>query len=122
MLNSVAHGRQQARKALIVQGAAVLVAGMLLFAAGPAWALAVWLGGGGLWLGSVLAAWLALGGSGVSAAGSAMGRLLAGMAFKWLALIAALLLGMAVWHLPPAGLVIGVVVALLAQLLVMLRR
>lgn len=122
MLNSVAHGRQQARKALIVQGVAVFVAGLALLAIEWPMMLAAWLGGGGLVLGSVLAVWMALGGQSPSAAGTAMGRLLAGMALKWLALLLALLLGVAVWDLPPLGLVIGVVVALMAQIVVMLRR
>lgn len=84
--------------------------------------LAAWLGGGGLVLGSVLAAWMALGGQAPAAAGTAMGRLLAGMGLKWLALLLALLLGVVVWRLPPAGLIIGVVVALVVQIGAMLRR
>lgn len=100
----------------------MFVTGLALLALGVSWMLAAWLGGGGLVLGSALAVWMALGGQSPSAAGAAMGRLLAGMASKWLALLLALLLGMAVWHVPPLGMIVGVVVALVTQTVVMLRH
>jgi F0F1-type ATP synthase assembly protein I len=122
MFNSVAHGRQQARRVLVAQGVAVVASALALLAASPAHALAAALGGGALALGSWLAAWMAFAGHGPAAAATALGRLLAGMALKWLLLIAAVALGMAVWRLPPLGLACGVVVALLAQIVVALRR
>lgn len=115
MLNSVAHGRQQARKVLVVQLATVLASALLLWLASPAHALAAALGGGALVLGSGLTAWLVLSGQSPAAAGLALGRLLAGMVFKWLVLILALVLGAAVWKLPPIGLAAGVAAALVAQ-------
>ncbi len=121
-MNSVALGRQQARKALIVQVVAVMVSALALLAASQAHALAAVLGGGALALGGGVSAWLALGGQTPVAAGLALGRLMAGVALKWLVLIAALLLGLVVWHLPPTGLVTGVVVALVAHLIAMLRH
>lgn len=122
MFNSVIHGRQQARKVLIAQMVAVAAVALALLAASPAHALAAALGGGALVLGSWLAAWLAFAGNDPAAAATALGRLLAGMALKWLALIAALLLGVAMWRLPPLGMACGVVAALLAQIVAMLRR
>lgn len=122
MLNSVAHGRQQARKALVVQVLAVAATALALLAASPAHALAAALGGGALALGGWLSAWTALGGQAPAAAGLALGRLVTGLVLKWAVLIAALLLGLAVWRLPPAALVAGVIVALVAQVLTMLRR
>ena len=122
MFNSVAHGRQQARKVLIAQMVAVAAVALALLAASPAHALAAALGGGALTLGARLAAWMAFAGNDPAAAATALGRLLAGMALKWLALIAALLLGIVVWRLPPLGLACGVVAALLAQIVAMLRR
>lgn len=122
MFNSVAHGRQQAQKALAVQVAAVAATALALLIASPAHALAAALGGGALALGGWLSAWMALGGETPAAAGLALGRLVTGLVFKWAVLIAALLLGLAVWRLPPAGLVAGVLVALVAQVLAMLRR
>lgn len=122
MFNSVAHGRQQAHKALVVQLAAVAATALALLIASPAHALAAALGGGALALGGWLSAWVALGGEVPAAAGLALGRLVTGLVLKWAVLIAALLLGLAVWRLPPAGLVAGVLVALVAQALAMLRR
>ena len=122
MLNSVTHGRQQARKALLAQVLAVAVVALALLAASPAHALAAALGGGALALGGWLSAWVALGGQTPAAAGLALGRLVTGLVLKWALLLAALLLGLAVWRLPPAALVGGVLVALLAQVLAMLRR
>ncbi|HPA01166.1 MAG TPA: hypothetical protein PLK29_02940 [Chiayiivirga sp.] len=122
MLNTVIHGRQQARKALLAQVLAVAVVALALLAASPAHALAAALGGGALALGGWLSAWVALGGQTPAAAGLALGRLVTGLVLKWALLLAALLLGLAVWHLPPAALVGGVLVALLAQVLAMLRR
>ena len=122
MFNSVAHGRQQAHKALVVQLAAVAATALALLIASPAHALAAALGGGALALGGWLSAWVALGGEAPAAAGLALGRLVTGLVLKWVVLIAALLLGLAVWRLPPAGLVAGVLVALVAQALAMLRR
>ncbi len=122
MLNTVIHGRQQARKALLAQVLAVAVVALALLATSPAHALAAALGGGALALGGWLSAWVALGGQTPAAAGLALGRLVTGLVLKWALLLAALLLGLAVWHLPPAALVGGVLVALLAQVLAMLRR
>ena len=122
MLNSVAHGRQQARKVLIVQLAAVVASALLLWFVSPAHALAAALGGGALVLGSGVAAWLALSGQAPAAAGLALGRLLAGMVCKWLVLILALALGAAVLKLPPIGLAAGVAAALVAQVVALLRH
>ncbi len=122
MLNTVIHGRQQARKELLAHVLAVAVVALALLAASPAHALAAALGGGALALGGWLSAWVALGGQTPAAAGLALGRLVTGLVLKWALLLAALLLGLAVWHLPPAALVGGVLVALLAQVLAMLRR
>lgn len=122
MFNSVANGRQQARKVLLAQMVAVAVVAVVLLIAGPAHALAVILGGGALALGTWLAAWMALAGNDPAAAATALGRLMAGMVLKWLVLLLALLLGVAVWRLPSAGLAGGVIVALLTQIVVMLRR
>ena len=122
MFNSVTHGRREARRVLVVQVVAVAAVALALLAASPAHALAAALGGGALALGAWLTAWLTFAGKDPAAAATALARLLAGMALKWLALIAALLLGIAVWRLPPLGLACGVVAALLAQIVAMLRR
>ncbi len=122
MLNSVAHGRQQARKVLVVQVVAVAASALALLIMSPAHALAAILGGGALALGGWLSAWVALGGQAPAAAGVALARVVAGLLIKWLVLIVALLLGMALWRLPPVALVAGVLVALVAQVLAMLRR
>ncbi|MCX7557675.1 ATP synthase subunit I [Xanthomonadaceae bacterium JHOS43] len=122
MFNSVTHGRQQARKVLVVQAVAVVVSALALLIASPAHALAAVVGGSAMAAGSWLSARLAFAGTTPAGADTALGRLLAGIALKWLLLIAALLLGVAVWRLPPPGLACGVIVALLAQIVVTFRR
>lgn len=123
VINSVPHGRLQARKVLVAQLLVLVASVLVLFwSVDQVHALAAALGGGGLVVGTALAAWMALGGKVPVPAGVALGRLLAGMVLKWLALITVLLLAVAVWHLPPVGLAVGVVVALLAQVVTALRH
>ncbi len=123
VINSVPNGRLQARKVLVAQMVVLVASVLVLFwSVDQTHALAAALGGGGLVVGTALAAWMALGGKVPVPAGVALGRLLAGMVLKWLALITVLLLAIAVWHLPPIGLAVGVVVALLAQVVTALRH
>lgn len=123
MINSVPNGRLQARKVLVAQFVVLIACVLALYwSVDQAHALAAALGGGGLVVGTALAAWMALGGRVPMPAGVALARLLAGMVLKWLALITALLLAVVVWHLPPIGLAVGVVVTLLAQVITALRH
>ena len=66
-------------------------------------------------LGSALAAWGAFSG-GVVGAGAAFGRLLLGLAAKWIVVIAGLLLAIAVWKLPAPPVLAGAAMAAAALL------
>ena len=111
MFTFAAEGRRLARRAIIWQAAAVAVAALAFLAKGAEWALAVAVGGAaiavGAWLSSVIASTVAL------------ARLMAGVAVKWVVVVGVLLLGIALAGLPPLPMVVGVVVALVAQLLAM---
>jgi hypothetical protein len=111
MLNSLAAGRRVADRALLAQGLAVGVAAALagLVAGGPA-AVAAGLAGAAMCLGTWLAARVALGGV-VQRAGAAFGRLLAGLALKWLSVGAGLALVLGPLQLPALPALAGVVVA-----------
>ncbi len=61
-------------------------------------------------LGSLMAAWGAFGG-GVAGAGVALGRLVLGMAVKWVVVIVGLFLTMAVWRLPAVPALAGAAIA-----------
>lgn len=122
MLNSVDSGRRLMLRAalyplLAVMGAA---AGFYLLS-GPKQALAVLLTGLATVAGGWLAARTALGG-GVQAAGTAMVRLILAMVFKWVLVIAALVLGFGLWRLPPVGLLAGIAIGLIFQVLALAKR
>jgi hypothetical protein len=98
---------------------AVAAAGSLFL--GPKYALAILLAGLSTVLGGWLAARTALGG-GVQAAGAAMTRLILAMVLKWVLIIVALVLGFALWRLPPVGLMAGIAVGLFFQMLALAKR
>ena len=112
MLTFAAEGRRLARRAIIWQAAAVAVAALAFLAKGAEWALAVAVGGAAIAVGAWLSSVIALGG-GVNPSTVALARLMAGVA------VGVLLPGIALAGLPPLPMVVGVVVALVAQLLAM---
>ncbi|NLG60443.1 MAG: hypothetical protein GX538_09845 [Gammaproteobacteria bacterium] len=118
MFEFAAEGRRLARRAIIWQAAAVAVAALAFLAKSADWALAVALGGGAIAAGGWLSGAVALGG-GVGPSSVALARLMAGVGLKWVVVIGALLLGIMLAGLPPLPMVVGVVVALAAQLLAM---
>ena len=67
-------------------------------------------------LGSLLAAWGAFAG-GVAGAGTALGRVLLGMAAKWIVVIVGLFLAIAVWQLPALPVLAGAALAAAAFLI-----
>lgn len=83
----------------------------------PRAALAALIGGGAMTLGSLVAGLSALSG-GVVGAGEALGRLLLGMAMKWLIVITGLYLVMATWRLPAVPALVGVALVAVATLFV----
>ena len=118
MFTFAAEGRRLARRAIIWQTAAVAVAALAFLAKGAGWALAVAVGGAAIAVGAWLSSVIALGG-GVNPSTVALARLMAGVAVKWVVVVGVLLLGIALAGLPPLPMVVGVVVALVAQLLAM---
>lgn len=118
MFTFAAEGRRLARRAIVWQAAAVAVAALAFLAKGADWALAVALGGAAIAVGGWLSSVIALGG-GVNPSMVALARLMAGVVLKWVVVAGALLLGMTLAGLPPLPMVVGVVVALVAQLVAM---
>ncbi len=112
----MAAGRRQARHTVRLQAAAAMLAALVSgLLQGPQAALAAGIGGGAIALGNALMAWRAFG-SGAPGAGLALGRLIGGLALKWLVILAALLIALAGWKLPPVPLLAGLGAALVAGL------
>jgi len=101
-------------------GATALVA-LAFYSKGASFALAAAVGGGAAVAGSLVAARMALGG-GVQPAGMAVGRLLAGVIFKWVAVLTVFGLGLAWWRLPPLPMLVGLLAATLAFVLANLLK
>ncbi len=108
-------------RAVAWQAGAVAATALVFVAAGPRQALAAVVGGIAVMLGSWLSARLMLGG-GIGPAGAALVRWFVGLIAKWALVFAALGVGFGVWRLPPVPLLVGIVVALGAQVLASLQR
>ena len=117
MLNSVAAGRRQALRVVIVQTIATLVVSLAFLAQDERAALGAALGGGAATLGSALMAWRAFGG-GVIGARAALARLFGGIALKWLVIVGALYFALVRVELPPLALIAGLCAALVSPLLI----
>lgn len=102
-------------------GAVAATALAFQLAAGPRQALAAGVGGIAVMLGTWVSARLMLGG-GIGPANQALVRWFVGLMAKWFLVFAAVGLGLGVWRLPPVPLLIGIAVALVAQVLVATRR
>lgn len=98
-----------------MQTVATLLAALACLWFGAQAALGGLVGGAAMTLGSGLAAWGAFSG-GVVGAEAAFGRLLLGLAAKWIVVIAGLLLAIAVWKLPALPVLAGAAVAASALL------
>ncbi len=116
VLNSAAAGRRLARRAVGLQAAVTLATALACLLSGQKAALGALMGGGAMTFGSLLAAWGAFAG-GVQGAGMALGRLLLGMAAKWIVVIVGLYLAIAVMHLPALPVLAGAALAALAFLM-----
>lgn len=110
MLNSVAAGRRLAQRTAAVQAAATLATALVCLLSGRDAALGALVGGGAMTLGGLVAGWSAFGG-GVQGAGMALGRLLLGLAAKWVVVIVGVFLAIGVWHLPAMAVLAGAAVA-----------
>lgn len=121
MLNSPAAGRRLAQRMAAVQATAVLLTALACLPIGPRAALAVGLAGGVVALGNWLASRLALR-SQAPGAGEALAGVLLGALAKWVLVLGVAWVAVAVCRLPPAAVLGGFVVAVLAQIAGMLRR
>lgn len=115
MLNSVAAGRRLARRTVLTQAIATLLAALACLPFGHQAALGALVGGAAMTLGGALAAWAVFSG-GVIGAGAAFGRLLLGLAAKWIVVVAGLVLAIAVWKLPAMPVLAGAALAAAAML------
>ena len=116
MFTIAAEGRRLARRAIAWQAVAVAVTALAFLAKSVDWALGAALGGAAVALGGWLSSVIALGG-GANPSMVALARLMAGVGLKWVVVGGALLLGIWLAGLPPPPIVVGVIVALGAQLL-----
>ncbi|MDO5505443.1 MAG: ATP synthase subunit I [Pseudoxanthomonas suwonensis] len=121
MLNSPDQGRQVAARMVYWQMLATALVAVSWLFSGPQAALAAALGGGIVTLGNWQASRLALR-SQAPGAGLALAGVLLGTALKWVLVLVVAWLAVAVLRLPATALLSGVVVAVLAQVVSVLRR
>lgn len=110
MRNSVAHGRRNAVRIVLVQLGFVGLAGLGFCARDWRSGVAAWYGGGVVALGSALFAWR-LYADGVAPTLRIARAVYAAEAMKWAWLLLALYVALAVLNLAPLPLIVGVVVA-----------
>ena len=116
MFDPVARSKRMVRQAALRQMLVVaLVAVMAGFLAsqGPRFGLGVAIGGVAIVLGSWLASRIALA-EGVAPANVVLVRWFAGIVVRWGVFLVVMIGAVAVWKLPPAALLLGVLVALIA--------
>lgn len=118
MFDPLAAGPRLVRRTVTRQGIAVAALALALLMKGADWSMAAVAGGAAIIAGGALYGALALGG-GIAPAAGALMRLVLGLLAKWIVVVAALFLAIAVAKLPPLGVIGGVVVALVAQVLAM---
>lgn len=113
MHDPLSAGRRLASRAIVWQAIATALAALAFLPLGVREALAAAVGGGAVVAAALVSMLIALGG-GIRPAGVAMARLLVGMAAKWATVAIVLVIGLAVWRLPPLPLLVGVLVATVA--------
>lgn len=121
MRNTTVAGQQLALRTVALQSAVICVLSVLFLAAGLRQSAAVLLGGLAIVVSSWTAARITFTGRAQSAEGALL-RLIVGLLLKWFVVIAVLLLGTMSLKLPPLFVLLGLVVGLLAQFLVAMKR
>ncbi len=104
--------RQAALRQMLVVALVAVIAGFLA-SQGPRFGLGVAIGGVAIVLGSWLASRIALS-EGVAPANVVLVRWFAGIVVRWGVFLVVMIGAAAVWKLPPAALLLGVLVALIA--------
>lgn len=111
----MAAGRRLARRVAWFQAVATLLLAAALLILSVGHALGGLVGGGALLLGNLFLARLGLARD-APAASEAMGGLIGGLVGKWVVVGAVLLLGIGVFRLPPAAVIAGLFVSMVAFL------
>lgn len=114
-------GRRLALRAAAWQAAATALLALAFIAFSVPLALGALLGGLAVAAGGWLSGRISLGG-GVAPAAGALARLLAGAMLKWVLVFSLLVLGIGLGGLPPLGVLAGVLVALVVQVLALASR
>jgi F0F1-type ATP synthase assembly protein I len=117
VLNTVAAGWRLAQRTAALQAAVTLATALACLLSGRDAALGALAGGSAMTLGGLVAAWSAFGGGGVQGAGMALGRLLVGLAAKWVVVIVGMVLAIGVFHLPAMAVLAGVLLTGVALLI-----
>lgn len=113
MHDPLSAGRRLASRAIVWQACAAALASVAFLLLGARESLAAAVGSGAVVASAAVSMLIALGG-GIRPAGLAIARLLLGMAAKWATVAIVLVLGLALWRLPPLPLLVGVIVATVA--------
>lgn len=116
MLNSVPAGRRLARRAVVSQAVATLLASLVCLAFGREAALGALVGGAAIAIGGGIVGAFTFSG-GVGRAGAIFARLLLGTAAKWTLAIVALYVAIAVFAWPAVAVLAGMALAAVAPLL-----
>ncbi|MFN3841860.1 MAG: hypothetical protein ACK4RW_01170 [Rehaibacterium terrae] len=117
----MAAGKRLTRRCVLAQLAVAAGLGLLFWPWSAPAALAAALGGGVMAAGTAVAGWRGFSRA-APAAGDALWRLVGGLLIKWLVVLLGLLLGLALWLLPPLPLLAGLLAAELAFVLAAARR
>ena len=117
VLNSLAAGRRSALRAVACQAVVGVLVSLAFLVQGPLSAASAGIAGGSLALGSACAANVALGG--VVSARVAFARLLVAMLVKWCVVIAAFVVALGIWRLPPLPMLVGLACGVLVYSLAM---
>jgi len=115
LLNNLASGRRLALRIVLLQFAVALLVGCVFLALGRREAASAAAGAVVVALGT--AAMSARMFSGISGAGLALGRLLAGMLLKWVVIVGGLVMILFQFKLPPLAAITGLVAAYAVYLL-----
>lgn len=121
MINSLAAGRRLAAWLVLAQMGMSLAVGLLfLLMQGSRPGMAAVCGGMTVVVGTCAMAACGFGG-GVAAGGTMLARMLVGMLLKWFVVLGGVGLLMLHWHLPAPPVLVGMTVALLANLIALKR-
>lgn len=117
----MAAGRRLTQRCVQAQLAVAVVLGLLFWLGSTQAALAAALGGGLMAAGTAMAGWRGFSRA-APAASDALWRLVGGLLIKWLVVLLGLLLGLALWRLPPLPLLAGLLAGELAFVLAAAKR